>query len=206
MSGTPSPATGSEGVTLPRRLSDAANVLVLDAPRGASEPGPWTDAAGVGPRTDGPFVFVAFTRADAALLDEWPPNSNRAVYVLDATPQSTIAARAESEPGLTVEPVSSPSNLTDVGVALDKLCSALEPSDGRPVCWLPSLTALLQHVDRQRAYQFLNAVGNRLASVDAFAHYHLDEGARDDQTVDTFASLMDAVVLPTDDGVRIRRR
>lgn len=203
MSGTPRPSTGGEGVSLPRRLSDAANVLVLDAPRGASGPGLWTDESGIGPRTDGPVILVAFTRSDAAVLDEIR-TSNRAAFVLDATPRGTIAEDTGSE--TTVETVSSPSNLTDVGVALDKLCSALESADGRPVCWLPSLTALLQYVDRQRGYQFLNAVSNRLASVDAFAHYHLDAGAHDDRTVDTFASLVDAVVSPTGDGVEVRRR
>lgn len=205
MSGTSHPSIGGEGASLPRRLSDAANVLVLDAPRSASGSGLWTDDTGIGPWTDGAVLFVAFTRSDAAVLAERVRDSNRAVYVLDATPQSTIAEQTGSDPNVTVETVSSPSNLTDVGVALDKLCSALESSGGRPVCWLPSLTALLQYVDRQRAYRFLNAMSNRLTSVDAFAHYHL-EGAHDDQTVDTFASLVDAVVLPTDDGVRVRRR
>ena len=205
MSGMPHPSTGSEGVSLPRRLSDVANVLVLDAPRDTSESGLWTDALEVGPRTDGPVLFVAFTRSDVTVLERRVRDSNRAACVLDATPQGVIAGGAESDPNLTVETVSSPSNLTDVGVALDKLCSALDPTDGRPVCWVPSLTALLQYVDRQQAYRFLNAMSNRLASVDAFAHYHLNEGAHDERTVDTFASLMDAVVLPTDDGVEIRR-
>ena len=202
MSGTTTPAVGEE-VPLPRRLSDAANVLVLDAPRGTSEPGLWTDGHGIGPVTDGPVVLVAFTRSDANVLERIR-DTDRAVYVLDATPQGCPATEAETD--LTVETVSSPSNLTDVGVALDKLCSAMEPGDGRPVCWFPSLTALLQYVDRQRGYRFLNAMSNRLSSVDAFAHYHLDAGAHDDRTVDTFASLMDAVVSPTDDGVEIRRR
>ncbi|QLG63869.1 DUF7504 family protein [Halorarum salinum] len=198
MSGTSHTSAAAEFDSRPRGLADAANVLVLEDRRASAR-----NHRCPGVATDGPLLLVAFTGADVRRLER-RPGTGRERYVVDATPQG-VAAEADAD-RLAVESASAPSNLTEVGVALDKLLDRAGDADGRLDCCLPSLTALLQYVDRQRGYRFCNAVANRLASADAFAHYHLTTGAHEGMTVDTFASLMDAVVRVDDDGARVVRR
>ena len=187
-----------ESGSRPRGLEDARNVLVLDEPHASSA----FDRRCPDLATDGPLLLVAFTGADVRHL-EARADERSECYVVDATPGGSVESEAD---GLTVESVSSPANLTEVGVALDKLLECAGDTDGRIDCCLPSLTALLQYVDRQRGYRFCNAMANRLASADAIAHYHLATEAHDERTVDTFASLMDAVVRLDADGTSVVRR
>ncbi|WP_435145579.1 DUF7504 family protein [Halobaculum sp. P14] len=191
--------TVNEGGAWPSQLADASNVLVLDEPHGSTAaPGERGRVAG-----DGPLLLVAFTQVDVEQLAEWPTDG-RTVLVADATPQGGTVEVDEDR--LTVEPVSSPANLTELGVAIDKLLASVADEDGQIDCQVPSLTTLLQYVDRQRCYRFCNAVVNRLASEDAVAVYGLVAGAHDECTVDTFASLMDAVVRVDADGATVTRR
>lgn len=196
MSGTSHPSVMYENGHEPAGFASAKNVLVLDDPRVPTT----VDHFGPELVTDGPLLLVAFTAADVQLLEG---QEHRELYVVDATPQGNVVD--EDADGITVESVSSPANLTEIGVALDKLLARAGDTSGRLDCCLPSLTALLQYVDRQRAYRFCNAMTNRLASADAFAHYHLSAEAHDDMTVDTFASLMDAVVRVDADGSSVVR-
>ena len=200
MSGTSHPSVAREGGSLPRGLADARSVLVLEDPPAP----PAMDHPGFS--ADGPLLVVAFTGADVRQLEDVADGS-REHYVVDATPKGGTGEVGTDRP--TVASVGSPSNLTEVGVAFDKLLARAGGADGRIDCCLPSLTALLQYVDRQRGYRFCNAVVNRLASVDASARFHLAAEAHDARTVDTFASLTDAVVRADADGatvVRSRRR
>lgn len=200
MSGTSHPSVVHENGSWLRGVMDARNVLVLEDPHSASA----ADHRCPETATNGPLLFVAFTGADMRLLEQYA-DEHRERYVVDAAPQG-LSAGVESD-RLTVESVSSPGNLTEVGVAIDKLLAGTGETNGRLNCCLPSLTALLQYVDRQRGYRFCNAMANRLASVDAFVHYHIIANAHDDRTVDTFASLMDAVVRVNADGTsEVRNR
>lgn len=99
---------------------------------------------------------------------------------------------------IVVETISSPGNLTDVGVALS--AHLRHRSDGPTVACVDSITALLQYVDRRTAYKFLNALVEQFAAADARAHYHLDPTAHDEQVVHTFSSLFDAVLRVGEDG------
>lgn len=153
--------------------------------------------------TDGPLVTVGFTRADARRAVA--AGSERAACFVDATPSEPTGferpADTPAEGDVRVETVGSPNDLTGVGVAIERCCTAVEAATGAPTCWVPSLTALLQYVDESRGYRFCNAVVNRMASLDGDARFRLRAGAHDRQTVETFASLADAVVeRPGDDG------
>jgi hypothetical protein len=69
----------------------------------------------------------------------------------------------------------------------------------RIVVCVSSLTALLQYVDPQRAYRFLNSLTNQFASLDAHAHYHLNPSAVDDQVVCSLSSLFDDAIGPSEE-------
>jgi hypothetical protein len=58
---------------------------------------------------------------------------------------------------------------------------------------------MLQYVEVETAYEFLHAITGQLYAADARAHFHIDPTAHDRMTVDSIASLFDAVV-EFDDG------
>lgn len=148
--------------------------------------------------TDGPLVTVGFTRADvrrAAVA-----GSERTACFVDATPSEPSGSERpidDADPAagdVHTESVGSPNDLTGVGVAIERCCATVAGTDTAPTCWVPSLTALLQYVDERRGYRFCNAVVSRMASLDGDARFRLRGRAHDTQTVETFASLADAVV------------
>jgi hypothetical protein len=100
---------------------------------------------------------------------------------------------------VSVTRVGDPSDLTRLGITVSRL---LAESDGEepPVACVHSLTELLQYVDRRRLFRFLHLLKNRIDSVEANAHYHMDPSAHDPQVVSVFESLFDVVVRVEENG------
>lgn len=220
MSGTPSrashdPSQSSGGCSV-------ANALILADSTAAGGHCPPTREAHDGTATpasaDG-FLRVAFTRADRQPPEEWVRGARAtgsAVFVVDATPCSATSNAADDteREGVRTLDAASPSNLTDVGVRITDALDQIETdrssstADHGVVCCLGSLTTLLQYVDDRRAYRFINAVTSRVATHGGVVHAHLHPALHDQQTVDTMASLFDAVAEPTGDeeGLDVIRR
>jgi hypothetical protein len=199
MSGTSKRAPTGRSRTS-REFSDARAVLVLDD--GRSRPATESDERVDPVAGERPLVVVGFTRGDWERAAECVERE-RDVYFVDATPSGTTRAIPDR---LTVESVASPTDLTGIGIALEECCERVTPADGSPVCWIPSLTALLQYLDAQRGYRFCNAVVNRLAGADGSSQFEIQPGAHDEQTVATFESLADVVVDQSAEGTTVRRR
>ncbi|MDS0279023.1 hypothetical protein NDI85_14580 [Halomicroarcula sp. S1AR25-4] len=151
---------------------------------------------------DATVVLVTFTCPPAACLEAYP----RAVGTDDAPSLTVVAvgdASTAADPSIAdvdVDTVSTPSDLTCLGITLSQELSA---ADDVVLCF-DSLTALLQNVPVETVYEFLHAVVGQLDAADASAHVHLDPTAHDRQTVDTLAPLFDTVV-EVDDGERTVR-
>jgi KaiC/GvpD/RAD55 family RecA-like ATPase len=150
---------------------------------------------------DSTVLWVSFTRPPSACVEAY-----RAGYDTDAE-LSVIAvgdtAPADATPAsVTVETVSTPDDLTGLGITLSQ---ALSAHDDVVVCF-DSLTVLLQYVDRETAYEFLNAVTGHLYATDATAHFHLDPAALDTETIDALASLFDAVAEREDGEWSVHKR
>ncbi|AGN02476.1 hypothetical protein L593_12685 [Salinarchaeum sp. Harcht-Bsk1] len=96
-----------------------------------------------------------------------------------------------------VETVNAPTDLTGVGIAVTELLSQTEGSTA--VCF-DSVTALLQYVDLDTAFEFLHVFAGRLHRYDAVGHFHMDPGAHDPQVVAQVASLLDGKLVLDDDG------
>lgn len=140
-------------------------------------------------------IYLTFTRAGKSNLNWRETDSHSTpdqVVVIDATP-GPKRTPAVSIDGVETERVGSPGNLTKIGVAVSKHCKEFE-GDGTTVVCLRSLTALLQYVDFNTAYRFLNAVANQLASVGAIGHCHIDPDAHSTQELGGLRTLFDAVV------------
>ncbi|QCJ48524.1 hypothetical protein FCF25_07900 [Haloprofundus sp. MHR1] len=160
-------------------------------------------------------LWVSYTKSPDAQLRRWrthsehPPANVGVVSVGDSTRSVGAPATAgadEKQLDTGVKTVANPNDLTGLGISITEQLSRWRDNGNRTVVCVDSLTAMLQYVELQTAYEFLHVLTGRLYAVDAVAHFHMDPGAHDEQTVETIASLCDAVVELRDDGRRVRCR
>jgi len=145
-------------------------------------------------------LWVTFTRSPSACIEQFRAECDTDAELSVIAVGDTVPA--DPPESVTVETVSTPEDLTGLGITLSQTLSA---HDDIAVCF-DSLTVLLQYVDRETAYEFLNAVTGHLYAADATAHFHLDPSAHDRATVDALASLFDAVAEREDGGWAVRER
>lgn len=169
---------------LHQELGDARSVLVLAD--GLSEP---RDAVcgsllARAPPAQLHVVAVTYNRPAAEFL----AHARSSVGGDPATVRVVDTGSSDgSEPGVVL---ASPDDLTGLEIAVG---DPLPYDDGTTVFCFDSLTALLQYVDRDRAFRFLHALVGRLWTADAYAHVHMDPAAHAPDTVAMLTSLFDAV-------------
>jgi len=145
-------------------------------------------------------LWVTYSRPPSACIETFraaDASGSLSVIAVGDMPVETAGAD-----DVTVKSVSTPDDLTGLGITLSQ---ALSTHDDAVVCF-DSLTAALQYVDTETAYEFLNALTGHLYAADARAHFHLDPTAHDTTTVDALASLFDAVVERRGGTWSVRRR
>jgi hypothetical protein len=98
-------------------------------------------------------------------------------------------------PDENVTAVSEPSDLTGTGIRITNYLKEFAGGEPTVVCF-DSLTPLLQYVDVDRCYRFLDMTTRRIDQVCSVSHAHLNPGAHDDQTVETISAVFDTVVEP----------
>ncbi len=187
-------------------LEDAANVLVLAPPLADGVRKAYYERLlPVDPAARN-VLAVQYSRTASRFLEEWdrhlgaPP---RRFGIVDVGEATSAAGGADVDRGA-VALVESPSDLTGIGM---KVGSYLDShGDGDTVVSFDSLTVLLQYVDLERAFRFLNAIASQVREVGALAHYHVDPNAHDDRVLATLASLFDGVARFDDGTWETRRR
>lgn len=170
-----------------REVVGAATSTLVCAPSDASG---WGDLlVGAGPETT--VVWVTYTSSPGVCFETYRADGGDWELSVIAVGEEAAA----SAPDVPVETVSAREDLTGLGILLSRTLTA---NDDVIVCF-DSLTALLEYVDHETAYEFLNAVTGQLYAADAAAHFHLDPAAHDRQAVGMLASLFD-VIVEWDDG------
>jgi hypothetical protein len=161
-------------------LADARNVLLCAPSMSGDERGACTDLLVPDDPDEATVLWVSFRRDPRACVDQW----------VDATGDQP------RDGGVIFV---SESGATDVDGVIGE-------AEGDPVVCVDSLTAMLQYVTVETAYEFLHTITGQLYAADASAHFHIDPTAHDDQTVDSIASLFDAVVTLGGDEPETRTR
>ena len=206
-----------EAETLTDRLAGANSTLLLASSFASGSGANCAELLHPAPAADTNVLWVSYTKSPDKQLQRWRahaderPGEMGMVSVEDGT--RSVAAdgggRGSSLPDTNapVETVNSPNDLTGLGIRVTEFLTDWRENGNRTVVCFDSLTALLQYVDLETAYEFLHIVTGRLAAVDAFGHFHMDPDAHDERTVEIVTSLMDAVVELDEDGERsIRSR
>ncbi|MFB6172069.1 MAG: hypothetical protein ABEJ23_06010 [Haloarculaceae archaeon] len=187
--------------TSPDKDAHGANTLLLAPAFDDGEDAVCADMLGVAEPGETDALFVTLTASPDARIDHWrtrvspSPPANLGVVSVD---ESTRSAAARSASATTanghVRSVSSPGDLTGLGIAISEYLSEWHGDGNRTVVCFHSLTPLLQYADARRVFQFLHVLTRRVESADAVAHYHLDPSAHDERTVRMLSSLFDEVV------------
>lgn len=188
-------------------IQDASNVLLL---------GPSVDTsvdAGCkrllsDPDTDA-LLVVSFMLPPEEWVDKWLdrvgdlPESVALVTTSDAF--NRPGDHEDLPDNVTVEYLSSPGDLTGIGMVISKYLERWHDNDQTIGLCFDSLTTLLQYAEPRSVYRFLHLITTRLSGADATAHFHLDPATQDEQTVSTISSTFQAIA-EHDDGWETKHR
>ena len=192
-----------EEASLAARVGDEAhNVLLLAPPMDPCAEDGCADFLTVDAPSEEDVLYVTFVQSPDDRLESWRSRVGnerpaRIGFVdVDGSTRSAVDATAGGGPAVdvTIQTVSSPGNLTDLGIKVSEYVEAWEADGNQTVICFHSLTALLQYADLQRAFRFLHVLTGRVRTTNGFAHYHMDPSAHDPRTLNTLMTLFDGVV------------
>jgi hypothetical protein len=198
-----------------KRLAEANSTLLLASSFTEGTEERCAEMLHPGMANESNVLWVSYTKSPDQQLRRWQAHSsdrpaNMGMVSIDDSTRSVAAESGGASdlmgPNKPVETVSSPNDLTGLGIRITEFLTDWEENDNRTVVCFDSLTALLQYVELETAYEFLHILTGRMAAVDAFAHFHMDPEAHDEQTIESITTLMDATVALEDGEEKIRSR
>jgi hypothetical protein len=133
-------------------------------------------------------LFVSFTRQASVCVDQVAHASTLGKVGVITVGDASAAVDHED---VVTENVSTPSDLTGLGIQISKFLTEWE--EPVAVCF-ESLTAMLQYVDYETAYEFLHAITGQIHAAGARAHFHVDPSAHDENHIAGITSLFDASI------------
>jgi|GEM_PF-431900 len=154
-------------------------------------------------------LFVSLNRTSEQLLDHWQTHEHELPAHIGIVPvgeqirssTTTNAGGADGFPSeISITPASDPSDLTRLGITVNKRLEEWADGGRRTTMCIDSLTTFLQYVEPERLFRFLHLLQSRVDRVDGVAHYHMNPTAHSKETVNIFATLVDTVVTVNSDG------
>ncbi len=178
------------------QLEETTNVLLAEPPMGQGRDVCTSLLCDQQPAPS--VLFVTYTRSAADCVAQLDGHDD-----LDKVGVVTVGdASPEARDGVVTETVSSPSDLTGLGITIGQFLSEW---DGPVFVCFDSLTSMLQYVDVNTAYEFLHAITGQIHAAGAHSHFHIDPDAHDAEHVASITSLFDAKVsLGDEPSVRTR--
>lgn len=185
---------------------ETVSSVLVEAP--AMRPEEWetcTELLGQTPPERTALLVVTLKARPTVCLDQWadygtgerPANVAFVSRSDDAMDQSITDERRLPE-RCTVETVSNPGDLTELGTRILSVLDRWEGHDERTVLCFRGLSVLLQYKRVDATAQFVRAVADRVDRDDGLAHFHIDPEAHDTATLETFRGMLDERVCATD--------
>ena len=159
--------------------------------------------------TDHPHVlhidFIKSPRERTTYWAEDAPTRLSALGILNIeTYTRSTATETTPEPAhqldVTVETVSSPDNLTQLGIGITKCLDQWTDGDEEIRVCFHSVSAMIHYTSVSAVFQFLNVLRTQLAKRGATGHVHIDPNAHDDRVITQLKPLFDALVEVELDG------
>ena len=154
--------------------------------------------------TERPIVLAVATDATSVrrrLFEAGHADIAKDCYVVDAVRSQvsggTVACTDGGGPGRTWY-VTSPGNLTGIGMATSRAMEAAFEEGGRPRLVIDSLSTLLQYNSLERIYRFLHVLNGRVTSLGGTTIQIVHSDAHDIQSVATLGHLFDSIFDVTD--------
>jgi len=150
-------------------------------------------------------VAVTVSGSADQWVDAWNRHADPLTRVSCIDVDGGTRSVTEADGGCTtvpVERVAEPSDLETLGRAISDVLERASDDGERVGLAVHSVTDLLHHVDEASVFKFVYTLGEVVRHVDGTVYFHLDAGAHDGETVDTFAAACDAVV-ELNDGVTV---
>ncbi len=136
------------------------------------------------------------------LLEEWDERPERlGVVALPETFSETTEGMVWDADSFSLNTISDPADLTQVGITISQAIAEWDESSHLTTVCVDSISDLLRHNDTERVFRFLHVLEGRLDSVDATAHFHLDNRNHELQTIRTMQSLFDRTLEVNEDGI-----
>ncbi|WP_129114309.1 DUF7504 family protein [Halegenticoccus tardaugens] len=185
------------------RLVDASSVLLLAPSLSETECDVCTDLLRPHDAANENVLWVSYTRSPDAQLRRWRTHADArpaAIGIVSVGESMRAVGAVGSDAGAVgsaagpIETVANPNDLTGLGIAINEYLLRWEGNGNRTIACFDSLTALLQYVELETAYEFLHVLTGHLYAADAVAHFHMDPNAHESRAVESVASLCDAVV------------
>jgi hypothetical protein len=180
------------------QLDGATNVLLAEPPLGTGREA--CTSLLIGDGSEQSVVFVSYTRQASACVEQLAEADSIADLGVITVGDASAAVEDDS---VVTESVSTPSDLTGLGIEIGQFLSEF---DAPVTICFDSLTSMLQYVDVQTAYEFLHAITGQVHAAGARAHFHIDPSAHSEEDVAGLASLFDARVTLEDDGHEVQTR
>ncbi|WP_247008879.1 RAD55 family ATPase [Halorientalis litorea] len=102
---------------------------------------------------------------------------------------------APDRPGSYVHHVSSPADLTGIGIGITKCLESLHDNGAdRGRMGLSSLSTMLTYTDRKTVFKFCHVLSSRLDAAGYLGVFTIDTGAHDEQTIQVIKQAFDGLV------------
>lgn len=190
------------------QLERATNILLLAPLVDAATDRKCMRLLDVAPAENTNLLHITCTPSIEDKLDDWhthvdehPPERIGVIQIGEGFQGITEDAIDDDRlNSITIATVSSPSDLTRIGMELNRQLANWQDDDNQIVSCFLSITMLLQHTSPQSLFRLLHIFTSQLAEADAIAHYHMNPSAHDEQTRSLFSELFDIAVELGEDG------
>lgn len=158
---------------------------------------------------EGAVAVTTGSRAEVVLDDitsRAPDADGHQFGVIDCRSESG-REEAELDSGAYVQRVSSPSDMTGIGIGITKFFDRLHDvgiDEGRLA--LTSLSTMLTYSDQQTVFKFCHVLSSRIDSAEFLGVFTIDSSAHDQQTLQVIKQAFDGVIeIRESDGTREAR-
>lgn len=196
--------------TLTDELRPGESVLVEAATRSGGERAVCHDLLATATPTETRALVVTMLDHATTRQSQWETHVDgipEALAVVEVAPGAGGDDDPPANPdwNASVKRVASPSDLTEIGMAVGSVLDSWADTGAPVTVCFHSVSALLQYAESRRVFRFLHLLTSRLGTTDARAHFHFDPGMHDDQEAATVRAVFDGVVRLEGGTWRIER-